>query len=215
MTHFSVTVAIDATVEADSLLDAVEAAMAPYDENLSVAPYIELTRLQAETDARFRQWWDEANEKARAAGEPEKTYHQAAVAWWGGTVDENGNIISTSNPDAVWDWWVVGGRFAGEWVLKPGAGRALDSSPSAFGYTEEIQDARRTDAARKGEIEPESIAHSYAYLDLDGKWHTPGRVLWFGQSKDEMHPHEWALEFTRWFKALPDDVWVVRIDAHV
>jgi len=101
MTHFSVTVAIDATVEADSLLDAVEAAMAPYDENLSVAPYIDLTRLQAEADTRFRQWWAEFNEKARAGGEPEKTYDQAAVAWWGGTVDENGNVISTANPDAV------------------------------------------------------------------------------------------------------------------
>lgn len=146
-------------------------------------PLIDLTRLQAEADTRFRQWWAEFNEKARAGGEPEKTTNQAAVAWWGGTVDENGNVISTANRDAVWDWWVVGGRFAGEWVLKPGAARALDSSSSSFGYTEEIKDARRTDAARKGRIRPESITHSYAYLDLDGKWHSPGRVLWFGQSK--------------------------------
>ncbi len=216
MTHFSVTVAIDAAVKAGHELHAaVEAALAPYNETLSVAPYIDLTRLQAEADERFRRWWSESNEKACSAGEAEKTYEQAAVAWWGGEVDPNGNIISTVNPDGMWDWWVIGGRFAGEWVLKPGAARALESEASAFGYTEEIMDARRADAARKGQIEPESVAPSYAYLDLDGKWHAPGRVLWFGQSKDELDGREWAAEFTRWFKSLPEDVWVVRIDAHV
>jgi len=216
MTHFSITVAIEATVESgEALYAAVEAVMAPYDENLDVEPYIAMTRLQAESDERFRKWWAESNEKTRSAGEPEKTYTQAALAWWGGEIDADGNVISTANPDAVWDWWVVGGRFAGEWVLKPTAVRALPSEASSFGYTEEILDARRTDAARKGEIEPESVAPSYAYLDLDGKWHAPGRVLWFGQSADDMDERDWAGEFTRWFKSLPDDVWVVRIDAHV
>jgi hypothetical protein len=208
LTHFSVTVAIDATVAAgDDLFAAVDAVLAPYDENLTVAPYIAVTRMQAESDEQFVTWWSEH--------QPGMDYAAAARCWWGDVVDEVGNIMSTSNPDAVWDWWVVGGRFAGEWVLTPGAVRALESCPSSFGYTDAIQNLNRTDAARKGEIEPESISPTYAFVDLDGKWHQQGRILWFGQSASERGERDWAAEYTHWFQALPADVWVVRVDAHV
>jgi hypothetical protein len=30
-------------------------------------------------------------------------YAAAARCWWGDVVDEVGNIMSTSNPDAVWE----------------------------------------------------------------------------------------------------------------
>ena len=216
MTHYFVTVAIEAgTHSGAALYEAVAAAMEPYDENLAVDPYVEVTRLQAEADQKFRKWWRESDEKARSDGREPKTYEEAARAWWGGVVDEGGNVISTANPDGVWDWWVVGGRFAGEWVLRPGATRALPTSPSSFGYTTQIEDPRRTDAARKGQIEPESIAPSYAYVDLDGKWHQRGSVGWFGMAADESSAEDWAVTFTRWFRDLPEDVWVVRIDAHV
>ncbi|KJR10524.1 hypothetical protein UG54_00570 [Gordonia sihwensis] len=36
-------------------------------------------------------------------------------------IDADGNIYSTSNPDGKWDWWMIGGRWAGAWTLVPGA----------------------------------------------------------------------------------------------
>ena len=33
-------------------------------------------------------------------------------------IDEEGNILSTYNPDSKWDWYIVGGRWAGELKIK-------------------------------------------------------------------------------------------------
>lgn len=41
--------------------------------------------------------------------------------WDGYEKDEDGNYYTISNPDAKWDWWVVGGRWSGYFKKKPGA----------------------------------------------------------------------------------------------
>ncbi len=85
MTHYSVTVAIDPNVEPGiPLYQAVTEALAPYDENLPVEPFIEVTRIQADNDEKFLKWWKDADEKARAKGLPPRSYEVAAMTWWGG-----------------------------------------------------------------------------------------------------------------------------------
>ena len=34
--------------------------------------------------------------------------------------DRQGNLYSTSNPNAKWDWWVIGGRWSNFLKLKSG-----------------------------------------------------------------------------------------------
>lgn len=36
----------------------------------------------------------------------------------GSELDAEGNMLSTYNPNSKWDWWVVGGRWSGELILK-------------------------------------------------------------------------------------------------
>lgn len=40
--------------------------------------------------------------------------------WDGTEEDEDGNYGRRTNPNAKWDWWVVGGRWTGLLMLKPG-----------------------------------------------------------------------------------------------
>ncbi len=54
-------------------------------------------------------------------------------------VDDNGEVVAVidrTNPDAHWDWWVVGGRWSNRLALMDGVGQA-----------------RMVDQARKGEID--------------------------------------------------------------
>jgi hypothetical protein len=77
------------------------------------------------------------------------------------------------NVEMHWDWWVVGGRWGGYWVLKEYAlDGPLKTQDSAFGPSDRANTERRTDCARLGDLEPESLMAPYSWLDLDGVWHT-------------------------------------------
>lgn len=212
MTHFTVTVAIPADTPAPHLYGALSAALEPFSENLDVEPYVKLTAAQIAADSEFQAFWAKLNDDNPDAL---LSFAEAASDWFGGELREDGNLWSTWNRDGHWDWWVIGGRWAGEWLLTPGAQRALEPERSSFGFTDESADPRRTDAARKGEIEPDSIAVSHAYIDIDGQWHHQGRMGWFATCAEEMSYPDWAASFTAWVQSLHADVWLVKVDAHI
>lgn len=211
MTHITVTVAVGGDVHpGPDLYDAVCAALEPFDENLDLATYLRLTADQIGHDADFQKFWAKLSDE-----EPGASFAQAVQGWFGGDLDVNGDLWSTYNQDGYWDWWVIGGRWAGSWVLKPGATRGLEPQSSAFGFTEESRDPARTDAARKSEIEAESIGVSYAYIGLDGRWNQQGRMGWFAIAVDEMSDQAWSQTYTDWLLSLPADTWLVKVDAHL
>ena len=150
MSHYTVMAIL--RKESDTTLEEL---LAPYDENMDVAPYVRRTK--AEVIARKR---EEAAEVAHdiliAASvkdaeeykKQETTYiydyvtsdagkavaklvdatdeevFAAAVDDYGEECfDKDGNYISTYNPKSKWDWYQVGGRWAGSLALKNG-GRA-------------------------------------------------------------------------------------------
>ncbi len=39
---------------------------------------------------------------------------------WDGGIEENGKFGYYHNPNSKWDWYLIGGRFAGSFILKPG-----------------------------------------------------------------------------------------------
>jgi len=212
MSHFTITVAIPGDIAPGAeLYAAVSEALDPFSEHLEVEPYVTVTAAQIGEDVEFQQFLS----KIEAEHPGEVSLAQAARDWFGGVMGEDGNLFSTYNPDSQWDWWVIGGRWAGEWVLKAGASRALEPERSSFGFTDESRDPRRTDAARKSQIEAESITPSFAFIDLDGQWKEKGYMGWFGMVSGETDDGEWGRTYTDWLLSLPAETWLVKVDAHI
>lgn len=67
--------------------------------------------------------------------------------------NEDGKWGRLTNPDAQWDWWVIGGRWRGYFKLKPGAKGEL-GKPGAFGGDVEPGTA---DSALKKDIDFETM----------------------------------------------------------
>lgn len=67
------------------------------------------------------------------------------------TLNEAGEVaavIDRTNPNAKWDWFVIGGRWTGFFPLKPGA-KALTEHPPHKSYIEPTE-RREIDEARRG-----------------------------------------------------------------
>ena len=129
MSHFSVLV----FTEDDGL--GIEELLEPYYEGNDRAPYIEYTKQEAIDYVRknypaFKDKTDEECWKFMAEG---------------CITDKKGNIYSTANPDAHWDWWLEGGRWEGELKLKDGTRvnsakiRDLDFSPDQDEYNKALR----------------------------------------------------------------------------
>jgi hypothetical protein len=107
MSHFAVLV----LHEEDQF---IEDLLAPYDENLEVEPYIKYTRIQAINKMR-------KDCPSLYKDKSEDEIFQEACDWFGCTLDDDNNLLSTYNPHSKWDWWQVGGRFSGILPIIPTA----------------------------------------------------------------------------------------------
>jgi hypothetical protein len=219
--HYTLTVALPGDIPADELEERLNLLMNRFDESLEV-PLHRDESVYAETLA----------EQVRKAKESDKdgwtvglSDLEIAERWSGDTeFGTDGWPLTHTNPDGQWDWWVVGGRWGGAWHLRGGAkGGPLDTEDSAFGPSERAGEPLRTDNARWRDIVPESVAPTYAWLDLDGEWHTK----WVGPSREQVlsgnyrDTEGWTVpegvhipEFMKFLAGLPGDTWLVNIDFH-
>jgi hypothetical protein len=119
-------------------------------------------------------------------------------------IDDTGvYAMSTYNPESKWDWWTLGGRWAGSFTRK-GGGELLD-------------------VARKSEIDidamvaaqgTENVISAFAWCSADG-WEAQGQMGWFGSSSDQFDDLTWSKSVMKAFKALPDDAVVALVDCHI
>jgi len=139
MSHFTVLV----------IGDDVEGKLAPYNEEKRVAPYKDYMSVEARE--RMAKHYGIKVEDTEALLSKMKD-------WCGreGGADEKGMYeVSTYNPESKWDWYQIGGRWAGSFVLKKGCkGASLDPS---WGWEaeelKELMESGRTDQARYGDID--------------------------------------------------------------
>lgn len=142
MSHYSVAVISDGTKSVEELL-------APYDENIEVEPYINRTKEQMVEQAKkqakqileklesgeyklanLKAW----HEKYLAAKTDEDFYLLERYDDY--DYDEDGNELTTYNPDSKWDWYSIGGRFPGRLKAtegKHGEGSAFHDNPRRKG----------------------------------------------------------------------------------
>ena len=181
----------------------VEEMLAPYSEELKVAPYVIYTRAEAITYAR------EHYSDCRDMSDAECLEFMAD----GYTTDEQGNIYSTYNPKSKWDWYEVGGRWNG--YLRTKNGKVNEARISEIDFSpdeEEFKTALRfwdvvIDHApalpdekffsiyneqyyRDFYGDRETFARvradftTHAVITPNGFWHERGSMGWFGMSSE-------------------------------
>lgn len=134
----------------------VEAQLAPYDENLQVAPY---RRYADSRDlALYAEVYAEAHDgKAHESWQDVATF---LTSHWGEEYlyEPEGGIyeMTTYNPHAKWDWYEFGGRWCGYFLLKQGAKTKAMVGPSgAF----DNQPRYDSDVCEKGDVDFEAMRH--------------------------------------------------------
>lgn len=199
-----------------------EELLAPYDECLPCAPYIKYTREQAIAEQRREIEEYRKNIYAKYLSDPikyeeehdskehidylknefpkhltwtdDECYEEMKIWFDDDMVDEDGNLLSTYNPNAKWDWYCVGGRWDGSLVTKEG---------------------KKTNEDYVKEIDFDKTPLPFAYVSPVGRWFERGEMGWWGMVSNEKGADEWESKFKKFIKTLDDDVIVVSIDCHI
>ena len=128
-------------------------------------------------------------------------------------IGADGEVYTTENPNSKWDWYTVGGRWAGLLKLKDG----IVSNPPNFsyGWSEEdknkLLNENRTDVALKSQIANLDEIVCFAFLK-DGIWHERGEMRWFDCVSNEKM--DWDDQFKKLVRELPDDSLITIVDCH-
>lgn len=161
-------------------------------------------------------------------------------------LDEDGSILSTYNPNSKWDWFVIGGRWSGAIKTKSGKEvNSAKISDIEFGtdlnyekiikehpdYKKEYEDLISGESGSffKPEYYKEKYPtiesyideiykfSTYALLDLEGNWHEPGQMGWFGcSSASASDENNFKTSFyDNFIKDLPDDCYLTVVDCHI
>jgi hypothetical protein len=118
----------------------VKSILAPYDENLEVDWHIGTPAYRVMKALRD-QWV--CCYRRQFKGETLDAYEELTLSldkptkeWWkqyaGERLDDDGNGLTRSNPNAKWDWYSIGGRWLGELILKKGK-KGKIGEPGVFG----------------------------------------------------------------------------------
>lgn len=177
MSHFSVAVLYRQDQSVEELL-------APYDENLEVEPYVRFTQQEAVDYVR-------KNFLLKAHLSDQECYNFLAEDYGEDYKDEDGNLYSTRNPSAKWDWYVIGGRFAG--LLKAKTGKHGEGS--AFAANPKVDGA--FDVARVGDVDFSSDVEKYMEATRFWEVYVEGKPLRDRENADQFssfYPKEWYLD---------------------
>jgi hypothetical protein len=111
--------------------------------------------------------------------------------------DAAGNVLSTYNPKSKWDWWQIGGRFAG-WLLNLPAQKAITLKDNCCSIEHAIQEKKIP----------------FALVLPKGKWLERGKMGWWAIVKDEIPEKAWEEIVMKYYKKYPKHI-VVQVDCHI
>lgn len=148
------------------------------------------------------------------------------------------------NPNAKWDWWTIGGRYAGRLTTK--AGKVTDQALVSDLDLEGMKAARLADRERywaeyekelaknngdatwgqllygvkPGMTREEYLAAVTEPLSVfavlkDGKWYEKGEMGWFAVVRDEKEDGAWKDEVKNLLADLPADTLLTVVDCHI
>lgn len=166
--------------------------LARYSEDFEIAPYI------AECS------WCDGDEKFQPCEHCNNT----------------GKETTTRNPQGMWDYWRVGGRFAGFLRLLPGAEGHLEPLSWEWrDYPDRPAPGRHADQCRRGALDIDAMRElkyrTYAVV-AEGAWKGRGKMGCFGVSHgEEMTAEQWVEWWDRMVGGLDPNTLLTVVDCHV
>jgi len=131
-------------------------------------------------------------------------------------VGKNGEVYSTYNPQSKWDWYQIGGRWAG--LIRTNRNGRYAMPNFSWGWEEkekeEYLDGTYTDQAYKEDIINFDKLNIFALIK-DGKWYEKGDMGWWGCVSNKKREGEWATEFKKLITDLPSDTLISIYDCHI
>lgn len=129
----------------------------------------------------------------------DELYNEAISNFDAESITPDGGVYSTSNPNAKWDWYSLGGRWEGLLLLKDGS---------------------RVDQAKKKDIDIDKMRKreegflTFAFLK-DGKWYEQGEMGWWGIVSNEKDKDKWQEEFDKLIDSVDQDTLLSVYDVHI
>lgn len=135
----------------------------------------------------------------------EQHYEEAIRYYEAEDIGNDGEVYSESNPNSKWDWYRVGGRWAG-WLQNRQEELTTDNGFN-FGTQENVSDNYCTikEATEKKLI-------PFAIVTPDGEWHEKAQMGWFAITINEND--NWDNEAIKIYNNYPED-YVVCVDCHI
>lgn len=193
--HYLLLLSIDKNIEKENLVDAVEKSMLPYCDYFEDGPS-EYCEFQPED------WEPTENHPTKSEWAEDHGYveHKGAYGFW-------------INPKGCWDWYQIGGRWAGQLPVKADfQERNVDTGERSWTNKETAIDPLMFDVARVSSIDltkDSSLINPFAFGDNES-WNE--RRKWTGEAFEENTDHE--ERFADWFKSLDPESWLVVVDYH-
>ena len=147
----------------------------------------------------------------------EQLYAEATRYYEEDEIGPEGEVYSTYNPQAKWDWYTIGGRYCGSIILKDGCERMcgigfpFDLEPK---HKRQLISENRADMAYKKDIKNWDELTCFA-LVKDGKWYEKGDMCWWGIVANEKEDEIWEEGFKKLISNLPDDTLITIVDCHI
>lgn len=218
MSHFTV------YVFQDKNSPSVDEMLAPYDENITLdEPIVDMTKDETIAKVRkdiervkngcYKEYLENPEEYEKKWGHnkahidflkndfpkhlnwtDEECYEYEKSFYEKDMIDEEGNLLTTYNPNSKWDWYEKGGRWSGNIKTKNGL---------------------EVDETTVGDVDIDNTTTPYAFVTTGGEWVERGQMGWFSLSSNDKDEDDWDKEFRDYVKSLGSDVRMTLIDCHI
>ena len=194
-----------------------------YYEGLEVEPYIHRTKEEAIEKAKkdYAENYKYAVKKLESdtLTPEDRDYYTIVVskgcsltdeeAWeevqnWGYKIDDEGNLLTTYNPDSKWDWYSIGGRWSGFLPLKE-----LDSEGNHLTTNEALVEEIDWEYLLDEQFPP------FCFVTEDGEWIEKGEMGWWCSVSNEKSEETWKQQFIDYVKSLDANCLVTAVDFHI
>jgi hypothetical protein len=146
-----------------------------------------------------------------------KEYIEDGAEWC--EIHEDGSLWETSNGNAKWDWYQMGGCYRGLLKLKD----ASQDKPLYDGWQWSHRPAGEYDRLKKEGFCDQALAGEIENLDKlvvfavvkDGEWYEKGKMGWWDIVTDAKEKEVWEEEVHKLCEKLPSETLLTIMDCHI